>query len=316
MRTVSVLIPVFNNSEALVELHQRITAVLQAPDRPYEIIFVNDGSTDDSLKILRRLAAADSRVVVLALSRNFGQHPAIRAGLERCRGDVIVLMDADLQDLPEELPRILEPFDTGTEIDIAYTTFTLAPGSNSRITSRLFHKFFARLSNIHLPSNVGTYRAFSSLVREALLDYPERHAVYGPIMAQMGFERIFVEVSRSAAVGRKTSYTFRRRLSLAVSSLISYSSALHRMVTWIGFVLTLASTGYLFLIVAQYFIGTRKLLNGQFLLLGITLLMSGVMLMTVGVLTAYTYRIFHEVLERPRYHIAREFGQYRNGELR
>lgn len=306
--TVSVLIPVFNNESSLDELYRRIAATLDGLGRRFEIIFVNDGSSDGSLGILRGLAAADPRCVVLNLSRNFGQHPAISAALQRATGDINVLMDADLQDRPEELPRLLEPFETQVDVDIVYTTFELAAGAKSRASSRLFHRAFARLSDVHVPPNLGTYRAFSSQVRAALLDYPERNAVYGPLMSQMGFGQIYIEVPRDAPAGRTTSYNFSRRLALALSSLISYSSVLYRFVISAGLALTVLSSGYLVVIFVQYLTGFRALVNGQLLLLVITVLMSGVLLMSVGVLTAYTYRIFQEVLARPRFHISREFG--------
>lgn len=307
--SISILIPVYNNAASLEELHLRLVTTLESMQRSFEIVFVNDGSADGSLTILRRLANSDPRCVVLNLSRNFGQHPAINAGLDRSTGDITVLMDADLQDCPEELPRLLAPFDLDPELDIVYTQFELTDGKKSRLTSRLFHRVFARLSDVHIPPSLGTYRAFTARVRDALLDYPERNAVYGPLMAQMGYESVYITVNRAAPVGRKTSYNFRRRLALAVSSIISYGSFLHRFVTWVGLTLTLLSGGYLVVILIQYVGGFRTLVNGQLLLLVITVLMSGVLLMTVGVLTAYTYRIFQEVLARPRFHVAREFGR-------
>jgi len=306
--SVSVLIPVYNNEASLKELHRRIAATLDSMGRRFEIIFVNDGSGDGSLGVLREIAAADPRCVVLNLSRNFGQHPAINAALHRATGDINVLMDADLQDRPEELQRLLTPFEGDAEIDIVYTTFELAPGAKSRMSSRLFHRAFARLSDFHVPPTLGTYRAFSGQVRSALLEYPERNAVYGPLMSQMGFDHVYVEVPRDAPVGRSTSYSFSRRLALALSSLISYSSALYRFVISAGLLLTVLSGGYLLVVFVQYLTGFRALVNGQLLLLVITVLMSGVLLMSVGVLTAYTYRIFQEVLARPRFHVAREFG--------
>ncbi len=307
--TVSVLVPVYNNAASLVELHDRIVATLETHGCDFEIVFVNDGSVDESLSILRRISDSDPRSVVLSLSRNFVQHPAIGAGLERARGDIVVLMDADLQDRPEELPRLLEPLDANPELDIVYSTFELVDGRKSRLTSRLFHRIFAKLSNVEIPETLGTYRAFTARVRDALLDYPERNAVYGPLMAQMGYAYVYINVDRAAPVGRKTSYSFRRRLSLAVSSIISYGSFLHRFVIGVGLTLTLLSGGYLVVVFIQYLTGFRALVNGQLLLLVITVLMSGVLLMTVGVLTAYTYRIFQEVLARPRFHVAREMGR-------
>jgi polyisoprenyl-phosphate glycosyltransferase len=309
MPSISVLVPVYNNATTLKELHQRLCAALEAITDEFEIIFVNDGSSDDSLSVIRQLAHDDPRVVGLALSRNFGQHPAISAGLERASGDLTVLMDADLQDRPEELPILLEPFDGNPELDIVYTTFEMASGKKSRLTSRLFWVVYSRVVDLRLPANLGTYRAFTSRVRDALLAYPERGAVYGPLMSQMGYEQQFVTVARDEPVGRRTSYTFRQRFSLAISSMISYGSFLHRFVTWIGLILTGLSGAYLAVLIIQYLTGFRELVNGQLLLLGITVLMSGVLLMTVGVLSAYTYRIFQEVLARPRYHVAREYGE-------
>ena len=309
MPSISVLVPVYNNAASLQELYERLKATLCTVTDEFEIIFINDGSVDGSLGIIRQLATDDPHVVGLVLSRNFGQHPAISAGLERASGQMMVLMDADLQDRPEELPRLLEPFASDPDIDIVYTTFEMASGKGSRLTSRLFWSMYARLVDQHLPPNLGTYRAFTARVRTALLEYPERGAVYGPLMAQLGYQHQFVSVARAEAVGRRTSYTFRRRLSLAISSIISYGSFLHRFVTWIGLLLTALSGAYLMVLAIQYLTGFRRLVNGQLLLLGITVLMSGVLLMTVGVLSAYTYRIFQEVLARPRYHVARDYGE-------
>jgi dolichol-phosphate mannosyltransferase len=128
-------------------------------------------------------------------------------------------------------------------------------------------------------------------------------------MAKMGFESTYVHVLRDPAAGGRSSYNFRRRLALAMSSIISYGSFLHRFVTWIGLSLTVFSGGYLVTLVIQYIGGYRVLVNGQLLLLAITVLMSGVLLMTVGILSAYTFRIYDEVLARPRFHVARELGR-------
>lgn len=306
MTSISVIVPVYNNAATVGPLFDRLVAVLE-PRGPFEVIFIEDGSADGSWQCIGEMSARDERCVGLRLSRNFGQHPAIAAGLARARGDVTVLMDADLQDAPEELPKLLEGL-ADPDTDIVYTTWEIEGGGRARFTSRMFHAVFARLSKLDLPANLGTFRAFTALVRDALLEYPERGAVYGPLMSQMGFRHAYVTVVRAERADGHSSYTFGRRLSLAISALISYSSALHRVVTWIGATLTGLSALYLVVLVVQYFTGERPLVNGQLLLLGITVLMSGVVLMTVGVLTAYTLHVFREVLARPRYHVARERG--------
>ncbi len=222
--SVSVLIPVYNNATTIRELHDRLDRSLRLLTDEFEIIFVNDGSSDDSWAVICDLSTRNPEVVGIQLSRNFGQHPAIDAALRRVRGDIAVLMDADLQDQPEELPKLLAPFETNANLDIVYTEFVLAGSGKSRLTSRLFHALYTRVTNTRMPKNAGTYRAFRRRVTEALLDYPERSAIYGPLMVQMGFEHTYVTVARSAASGRKTSYTFGKRLALAVSALVSYSS--------------------------------------------------------------------------------------------
>lgn len=304
--SVSVLIPVYNNEVTIEELFRRLVASLEPLVDDFEVVFVNDGSRDASWPIIARLAAEDRRCVGLQLSRNFGQHPAIGAGLERCRGDITVLMDADLQDRPEELGNLLAPFDD-PEIEIVYTTWEMGRQKAS-LTSRLFHSVFAQLAGLQMPSNVGTYRAFRRSVRNELLRYQEQGAVYGPLMSQMGFDYRYVTVQRDKPGGRETSYDFRRRLALAVNALIAYSDLPHRLVTWTGLTFTLGGLAYLAVLVGQYMLGDRPLQGGITLLIGITVLMSGVLLMSVGVLTAYVYRVFHEVLGRPRYHIARTVG--------
>lgn len=306
MTSISVIVPVYNNEVTLDELWTRLVAALEPLATEFEVVFVNDGSRDASWAIISRIAAADDRCIGLQLSRNFGQHPAIGAGLERCRGDLTVLMDADLQDRPEELPRLITEFDDKA-VEIVYTSWEMS-GKRASLTSRLFYAVFAWLASLDLPSNLGTYRAFRSTVRQELLRYQEQGAVYGPLMSQMGFTSRFVTVQRDKAGGRTTSYTFRRRLGLAVSALIAYSDLPHKIVTWTGLTLTLGGVVYLILLLTQYLVGDRPLQGGITLLIGITVLMSGVLLMSVGILTAYVYRIFHEVLGRPRFHIAREVG--------
>jgi glycosyltransferase involved in cell wall biosynthesis len=299
---------VYNNASSVRELFDRLCVALEPITDEYEVIFINDGSSDDSWKIIRSMCTENTHCVGIQLSRNFGQHPAINAGLERARGDITVLMDADLQDRPEELSKILAPFESDEELEIVYTRFEMEAGGKSRVTSRIFNRLFIRITGSNLPSNVGTYRAFTRRVREALLDYPEVGAVYGPLMVQLGYEQTYVTVSRSAAVGRKTSYTFGKRLELAISALISYNSFLHWVVTLAGVFMSGLSGLFLTAITVQYLAGTRALVNGQLLLIGITVLLSGVLLMCIGILTAYTTRIFHEVLSRPKYHVARELG--------
>ncbi len=306
-RSVSVVIPVFNNAASLDELIARLIDVLGARDDPFEIVLVDDGSSDASWEIIAKRARADERVVGVRLSRNFGQHPAIRAGFERSSGDVTVLMDADLQDRPEEIPAMLNAL--SDDVDVVFTTWTSGEEEmRERLSSRIFHTVFARFADVDLPRNVGTLRLFTREYRIAVLDYPEGGAVYGPLMAQMGFTPAWVEVVRDTPQGRKSSYTFRKRLRLAVNTLITYSDLPYRAVSWLGIGLVIASFAYLVSLIVQYAIDGRSVPSGITLVLTIQLLLSGAVLICLGVLGAYLFRIFREVLHRPPYHIARRAG--------
>jgi polyisoprenyl-phosphate glycosyltransferase len=312
--SVSVVVPVYNNAASLEELVERLTAVLEPRDAPYEIVLVDDGSADESWKIIRRCSEADDRVVGLHLSRNFGQQPATRAGLRRATGDITVLMDADLQDRPEEIPAMLEAL--ADDVDIVVTTWDPDQTEvRERLSSRIFHRIFSSMVGVQLPRNLGTYRLFTRDFRAAVLDYPESTAVYGPLMAQMGFNASYVEVLRSAPTGRKSSYSFRKRARLAMNTILTYSDVPYRAVSWSGVALVVASLAYLVLLLGQYAIYGRRIPSGLTLVLTVQLLLSGAVLASLGVLGAYLFRIFREVLDRPRYHVARVAGKGLREEL-
>jgi dolichol-phosphate mannosyltransferase len=298
--SVSVVIPVYGNEQFLEELADRLIKTLAGVDRAFEIIFVDDGSPDGSWEVIEGLSARHREVVGLRLSRNFGQHPAISAGFERAVGDVTVLMDADLQDPPEELPRMLELLDDG--VDVVYTTIVDDGGAAKlRPTSALFHFSFARATNVTVPPSIGTYRAFNRKFREALMSYPERRALYGPLMLFIGFKTAFIPVRRSPRPGGGSSYGFFKRMSLAIDTLVSYTNVPLRVLVFLGSAISLLSGLYLVALVADYVVRGSAFANGVTLLLGVTLLFMGTVLFSLGVLGTYVYRVFQEVLGRPRY---------------
>ena len=312
--SVSIVVPVYNNEASLDELVQRLVAVLETRDAPYEIVLVDDGSADSSWQIIRRSSRENDCVVGMHLSRNFGQQPATRAGLRRATGEITVLMDADLQDRPEEIPAMLEALTD--EVDIVVTTWDPDETEvKERLSSRIFHRMFSGIIGVQLPRNLGTYRLFTRDFRAAVLDYPESTAVYGPLMAQMGFNAAYVKVTRSEAIGRKSSYNFRKRATLAMNTLLTYSDVPYRAVSWSGVALVVASLAYLVIIVGQYLIVGRRAPSGITLILAVQLLLSGAVLASLGVLGAYLFRIFREVLQRPHFHVARETGKGLRDEL-
>jgi dolichol-phosphate mannosyltransferase len=298
--TVSVVIPVYRNETSLAPLASRLIAALGGAGRRFEILFIDDGSPDGSWATISALAEEHPQVVGLKLSRNFGQHPAIAAGLERAVGDVTVLMDADLQDEPEQVPALLEKLDEG--VDIVYTVNVDEAGhGKSRLTSALFHYSFSKAADVDVPQSIGTLRVFNRKVRDALLRYPERRPLYGPLMLYMGFSAAFLPVHRAARASGASSYTFIRRLGLAAETLVSYTNVPHRVLLFAGSVLATGSVAYLAVLVIDYLIRGPALASGLTLVLGVLLLMMGAVLLSLGIVGSYVFRVFQEVLQRPRY---------------
>lgn len=307
--SVSVVAPVYNNSSSIEELVRRVLAVFDEAGLNGEFVLVDDGSTDGSWALISNAQAADARVVGVRLSRNFGQHPAIAAGFEHARGEQIVLMDADLQDVPEEIPRLLKEFADDPDVDVVFTTFVARDSHvRERWTSRVFHRVFSTLAGLDLPRNLGTFRALTADYRDAVLSYPEYSAVYGPLMAQMGYSQAWVEVTRDASSRGESSYSFRRRLTLALNTIVAYADLPYRLLTWGGSLLMSATFLYLAAVVLQYLFSDSSLPSGFTLVLSTQVFLSGSILLGLGIVGGYVHRVFREVLRRPRFHVARRIG--------
>jgi len=297
--SLSIVVPVYNNASTLQELAARVNATLTERTPNYELILVDDGSRDASWNVIRQIAAQDPHIRGLRLSRNFGQHPAISAGFSAARGDYIVLMDADLEDRPENLPLLLDKLEGGA--DIVYTTFSA--NSPPRITSRIFHAFFSSAVRANVPENVGTLRAFTRKVCDAALAYREYNVIYGPLMFFMGFDSAVIHVNRDVIADRRSSYNFIRRLRLAQASLISYSNLPNYLFLAMGAVILSLIGLYVVVIIAQYLFWPQHAPQGLVLLSLLSLGGMAINLLAFGVLGTYVYRVYQETLQRPRYHV-------------
>lgn len=312
---VSVIVPAYNNATTIGELLEQLRGRLEAKGWDYEIIVIDDGSVDATWRIVDEISAADSRVVGLRFSRNFGQHAGIAAGIEASSGGVLVLMDADLEDDPRDLDALVAPI-VGGDADIVVSTSAGSAGKRKRPLSRAFHRLFARVVSSDLPADVGTYRAFTADIARALLDYRERGAVYGPLMHQIGYRVEFVRVTHGSDRRARSSYSFRKRWRLATDALLSYSDVPYVAVMWVGAALSIGSIVFLLVLLVQYvFVGTR-LVSGIGLLAAMLALSTGVMMLAISAVFAYVIRVFREVLDRPRYHVMQRCGEGLTGARR
>ena len=305
---VSIVIPVYNNAPTLRPLAERLALTLT--DEPYEVIFVDDGSRDDSLGVLRQLAAGDARVKVVALSRNFGQHPATNAGMVHASGDAVVFMDADLQDRPEDVPMLLARLrDADRPVDVVYTVKAERHDTLfTRLTSKLFHAAYARLTGMAVPLGVGTFRAFSRKVLMELLRYEERNILYGPLMFSMGYAHDFLVVSHDRREHGRTSYNFGKRLALAVNAMIRHTDIPYRLFLSLGGATVAGSILYALFNILQYLVYGRILMSGLAVIIVLLLFFMGTVFVALGLLGIYIFQIFQEALRRPRFHVAQTFN--------
>lgn len=300
---VSIVVPVFGNAESLPELWQRIASTLTPVYSRFELILIDDGSPDDSWEVIQQLAATDARVKGIRLSRNFGQHPAIAAGFDRATGDVIVLMDGDLEDRPESLPQIIGRL--SPEIDIVYTV-KMGAHEESRLTSALFHQVFSRIIGATVPRNIGTLRVFNRKVLEAIRAHTEYNVLFGPLMFFIGFPSLFVEVERDIRRHGRSSYTFMKRLRMAVRSLVSYTDIPNRLFLMFGTLIVGGAALYAVVVITQSLFFDVKLPPGLTLIVLLNVFFIGITIMSLGIIGSYVFRVYQEVLGRPRYLVAQQ----------
>ncbi len=298
---ISVVIPVYNNQDSLGNLSKQLQKELQTEE--HEVIFINDGSYDNSEQLLNDLSLQSEKLKVIHFSKNFGQHPALSAGFDKAKGDIIVMMDADLQDDPKYISELIANIRDGN--DFCFTIKNEKFRFNLlTILSWLYHKVIGLLLKSPTPPAIGTYRAFNKKILQALKNHPEYNILFGPLMHHMGYTRKYIDVDR--AHSSVSSYTFGKRLNLALNSLISYSDLPHKLFFWVGLTLLSLTMFYGLASLVGYFIFNIRLMTGLTLLLMISLIMMSTLMIGLGIIGAYVFKVYQEVLSRPRYLIREE----------
>lgn len=296
---LSVIIPVFDEAENLPTLHGRLTRALVNLGMEYEIVLVDDGSQDQSPDILRRMEAEDQRIVIVEFARNFGHQVAISAGLEQSRGQVVCIMDADLQDPPEVLHTFLAKWREGWEVVYAIRT-ERKEWWGKRLAYAGFYRLLQRVANIDIPLDAGDFCVMDRRVVDLLVRMPERNRFVRGIRSWVGFKQIGVPYERHARHAGAPKYTFRKLLYLALDGLISFSHMPLRIITLLGFTVSFLSfLVALFYLVKKFTLGTG--VPGFTTLVVSIFFLAGIQLVTIGVIGEYIGRISDEVKRRPLY---------------
>ena len=305
---LSVVVPCFNEEAVIPETHRRLINVLNnVPGVDFEIVYVDDGSRDATLDLLRGFQRADPRVRILALSRNFGHQIALTAGLAEAAGNVVAVIDADLQDPPETILEMLDRWRRGA--DVAYGVRTKREGETAfkRWTAAVFYRLLARITNVSIPIDTGDFRLMDRKVVTVFLDMPERDRFVRGMVAWTGFRQEPVPYRRNARVAGKTKYPFTMMLHMAVDSILSFSLVPLRLAIWSGFLVAgLAMLGIVYAAGMRIF--TNIWVTGWTLLFIAILFLGGVQLMLIGVLGEYLGRIYAEVKRRPLYLVKERVG--------
>lgn len=307
---VSVAIPVYNEEAVLDELLLRLLAVLDdLPGGPHQVVFVDDGSTDDSREILARAASEDSRIQVVALSRNFGHQAAISAAFDFADGDVIFVMDADLQDPPEMLPRFLNEYENG--FDVVYAIRTKRKENLLlRAAYAIGYRFIARLSSIPLPVGAGDFALLSRRVVDLLRSSKERNRYLRGMRSWIGFRQQGVPVERDSRHAGKSKYTLRRLFGLAFDGVFAFSLVPLRLTMLVGALAVGASVVFMAYAVYAKLVFNQSPQGFTALIVAIVFL-GGVQVFFLGIVGEYVGRIYEEVKERPHYIVREVVGRRR-----
>ncbi len=300
---LSVIIPVYNDSEVLLALYERLTPVLNGLCQEYEVIMVDDGSSDDSFLVMSELRAKDDRLVLLKLTRNFGQANAITAGLENARFEYMAIMDSDLQDPPEFLTNLLDAcIDSGSDMAIARRA-SRKDGWIKKKVSDLFNKISFWATTIQVQPGMGVFRVMTRKSFDRIRDVPEITGTTLSLMYWSGFRYVAVDLDRDERYAGKSGYTIRKMFHLAMDRILSYSLWPLRLATIMGFLVALMSFFFgLIIILRKFFMYVS--VPGWATINVLILFMFGLNFIIMGMIGEYIGRIYMETKQRPKYVIA------------
>jgi dolichol-phosphate mannosyltransferase len=305
--SLSVLVPVHNEESVIPESLRRVGSVLDGiPGGPHEIVFVDDGSSDRTLELLEAAAALDPRIKVIALSRNFGHQPALSAAMDFSAGDAVIVIDGDLQDPPEIIPRLVERFRAGYDVVYAERTERKEVWW-LRLCFFLFYRIMSRLSDIRLPLDAGDCGLMSRRVVEQLRNMKEHHRYLRGMRSWVGFRQTGIAVRRSERHSGKSKYSALRRLKFAADGIFAFSTVPIRAASILGACTVAISTIYaLVTIYAKIFL--HQTVQGFAALIVVMTFLSGVLLFFLGIIGEYVGRVYEELKARPLYVVDRCIG--------
>lgn len=310
---ITLLVAAYNEEASLPTLHSRLCEAIKNCDAEFEMLYVDDGSTDTTWALLEKIAESDSRVALIRLSRNFGKEAALTAGLDHVTADssALIILDADGQDPPELIPEFIAKWRGG--FDVVYGTRSEREGESwfKRATSAAFYRVINSLSHIAIPADTGDFRLLSRNVLDALSQMGERQRFMKGLFAWVGFRQIALHYTRQARIADASKFNYWRLWNLALEGITSFSTAPLRLATYIGLLTALLAFIYgLWIVVKTLAWGDS--VQGWPTMMTVILLLGGMQLMALGMVGEYLGRLYMETKQRPLYLIAKQYPVTRN----
>jgi dolichol-phosphate mannosyltransferase len=311
--TYSVIVPAYNEQEVIVESYNRLTKVMQGMDGSYELVFINDGSRDNTAQIIAGICEKDKHVRLINFSRNFGHMPAITAGMEHAKGEAIIVIDADLQDPPEVLPQMAAKWREG--YDVVYGKRSMRKGETffKKLTAKWFYRIINALSSVELPMDTGEFRLIDRKVCDAVNKLQEKNRYMRGLVSWVGFKQVAVEYIREERFAGETKYPLKKMIAFAMDAITSFSYKPLKLATSLGFIISFLGFVYTLVVIYQRLF-TDSTVTGWSSTVGIILFTQGIVLVILGMMGEYIGRIYDEIKNRPTYIIREIIGEDEVGE--
>lgn len=301
---LSIIVPVYNESLNIKPLYQRLSSVSQRLTSSYELVFINDGSKDNSFELIKELAHQDTHVKYIDLSRNFGHQIAVSAGLDLCTGEAIVIIDADLQDPPELIEPMWAKLKEGYQVVYAKRRARAGEGFLKKWTAKTFYRLLSKITSFPIPVDTGDFRIMDKKVVQGLRKMPESHKFLRGQIAWIGYKQTYIEYDRAERHAGVTGYSYKKMINLALNGITAFSNVPIKFVTVSGFVVS----GVAFLMIIYSFISKYFIVEGYekgwaSIMVGIMFL-GGIQLISIGIIGEYISRINTDVKQRPLYFVS------------
>jgi polyisoprenyl-phosphate glycosyltransferase len=297
---ISVVVPVHNEMPNIEALHEKLTNTFRALQVNFEIIFVNDGSTDGSLQLIKEISSKDKLVKFIDFSRNFGHQVAIMAGIDHASGDAIVIMDADLQDPPELIADMYKKLKQGYEVVYARRKTRKGKSYLKFFAAKLFYRVLARVTSVPIPVDTGDFRIITKKVAQVLRNMPEQDKFLRGQIAWIGFRQSYIEYEREQRIAGKTSYTYRMLFKLSLDGITSFSNLPLKFASMAGFIVSgIAFFIMLYALYSRYIL--KDYVEGSTSLILSVMFIGGIQLICIGIIGEYISRIISNIRQRPLY---------------